>query len=108
MAKYISGLQRSDIIFSSDADLAKYLYLSSVDENMTILGACNAIKAWCIENNVRNDFEFRIQLVNTTPDIKQKFNPWLTAIGQDNGFFKINATYYNGVINSIIADWHSD
>ncbi|EAA7931798.1 phage tail protein [Salmonella enterica] len=108
VAKYISGLQRSDIIFSSDADLAKYLYLSSVDENMTILGACNAIKAWCIENNVRNDFEFRIQLVNTTPDIKQKFNPWLTAIGQDNGFFKINATYYNGVINSIIADWHSD
>ncbi|EAY5228382.1 phage tail protein [Salmonella enterica] len=108
IVNYTSKIQASDVLFSSDSELAKYLYLSTVTPSMSVIEACNAIKAWCNENNVRNDFEFRIQLVNSTPDIKQLFNPWLSAIGHDNGFFKINATYYNGVINSIIADWHSD
>lgn len=108
VVNYTSKIQTSDIVLSSDSELAKYLYLSTVTPSMSVLEACNAIKEWCNENNVRNGFEFRIQLINSTPDIKQLFSPWLSVIGQDTGFFKLNATYYNGVINSIIADWHSD
>ncbi|ELJ3803495.1 phage head-binding domain-containing protein [Escherichia coli] len=108
VVNYTSSIQQSDILSSSDPELAKYLYLSGVTSSMSILDACNAIKTWCNTNNVRNDFEFKIQLVNSTNDIKQVFMPWIAAIGQDTGFFKLKATYYNGIINAIIVDWHSD
>lgn len=108
VVNYRSGIQESDVVVSSDPELAKYVYLSTVTPSMTILEACNAIKEWCNTNGVKHTFEFRISLFSTTADIKATFLPWLSAIGDDAGTFTLKTSYYDGVINSMSVVYELD
>lgn len=108
VVNFRSGIQESDVVVSSDPELAKYVYLSTVTPSMTILEACNAIKEWCNTNGVKHTFEFRISLFSTTADIKATFLPWLAAIGDDAGTFTLKTSYYDGVINSISVVYELD
>lgn len=108
VVNYYSSIQESDVIVSSNSELAKYLYLSTVTPAMSVIDACNAVKTWCNENNVRHALEFRITLVETTPDIKNIFMPWLAQIGDDNGFLTFKTSYYNGVVNYISVVYELD
>lgn len=101
IVNYTSSIQESDILTSSSSELAKYLYLSTVTSGMTVIQACNAVKTWCNENNIRNNFVFSLNLGDASADIRNVFRPWLSAVGDDTGFITLTGTYYNGIINSI-------
>lgn len=101
IVNYTSSIQESDILTSSSSELAKYLYLSTVTSDMTVIQACNAIKTWCNENNIRNNFVFSLNLGDASADIRNVFRPWLSAVGDDTGFITLTGTYYNGIVNSI-------
>lgn len=105
VVNYTSSIQQSDILSSSDPELAKYLYLSTVTPEMTVLQACNAIKTWCNENNIRNNFEFKVFLGDSTTDIRNVFLPWITAIGDYSGYLHLYATFYNGIINTVRVEY---
>lgn len=105
VVNYTSSIQQSDILSSSDPELAKYLYLSTVTPEMTVLQACNAIKTWCNENNIRNNFEFKVFLGDSTVDIRNVFLPWITAIGDYSGYLHLYATFYNGIINTVRVEY---
>uniref|UniRef100_A0AAU8B8R4 Tail protein n=1 Tax=Escherichia phage Baskent_phicoli_1 TaxID=3145031 RepID=A0AAU8B8R4_9CAUD len=105
VVNYTSSIQQSDILSSSDPELAKYLYLSTVTPEMTVLQACNAIKTWCNENNIRNNFEFKVFLGDSTADIRNVFLPWITAIGDSSGYLHLYATFYNGIINTVRVEY---
>nr|DAK93256.1 MAG TPA: tail spike [Caudoviricetes sp.] len=105
VVNYTSSIQQSDILSSSDPELAKYLYLSTVTPGMTVLQACNAIKTWCNENNIRNNFEFKVFLGDSTVDIRNVFLPWITAIGDASGYLCLYATFYNGIINTVRVEY---
>lgn len=105
VVNYTSSIQRSDILSSSDPELAKYLYLSTVTPEMTVLEACNAIKTWCNENNIRNNFEFKVFLGDSTVDIRNVFLPWIAAIGDASGYLHLYATFYNGIINTVRVEY---
>lgn len=105
VVNYTSSIQQSDILSSSDPELAKYLYLSTVTTEMTVLQACNAIKTWCNENNIRNNFEFKVFLGDSTADIRNVFLPWITAIGDYSGYLHLYATFYNGIINTVRVEY---
>lgn len=105
VVNYTSSIQQSDILSSSDPELAKYLYLSTVTPEMTVLQACNAIKTWCNENNIRNNFEFKVFLGDSTTDIRNVFLPWITAIGDFSGYLHLYATFYNGIINTVRVEY---
>lgn len=105
VVNYTSSIQQSDILSSSDPELAKYLYLSTVTPKMTVLQACNAIKTWCNENNIRNNFEFKVFLGDSTVDIRNVFLPWITAIGDASGYLCLYATFYNGIINTVRVEY---
>lgn len=105
VVNYTSNIQHSDILSSSDPELAKYLYLSTVTPEMTVLQACNAIKTWCNENNIRNNFEFKVFLGDSTADIRNVFLPWITAIGDYSGYLHLYATFYNGIINTVRVEY---
>lgn len=108
VVNYTSSIQQSDILSSSDPELAKYLYLSTVTPEMTVLQACNAIKTWCNENNIRNNFEFKVFLGDSTVDIRNVFLPWITAIGDYSGYLHLYATFYNGIINTVRVEYEVD
>lgn len=105
VVNYTSSIQQSDILSSSDPELAKYLYLSTVTPEMTVLQACNAIKTWCNENNIRNNFEFKVFLGDSTVDIRNVFLPWIAAIGDSSGYLHLYATFYNGIINTVRVEY---
>lgn len=105
VVNYTSSIQRSDILSSSDPELAKYLYLSTVTPEMTVLEACNAIKTWCNENNIRNNFEFKVFLGDSSADIRNVFFPWIAAIGDYSGYLSLYATFYNGIINTVRVEY---
>lgn len=101
VVNYSSTIQRPDILSSCDSELAKYLYLSTVTTDMSVLQACNAVKGWCNANGVRTNFEFKLFLGDAPVSIKSVFQPWINAIGDDSGYITLAGTYYNGIINSI-------
>lgn len=105
VVNYTSSIQQSDILSSSDPELAKYLYLSTVTPEMSVLQACNAIKTWCNENNIRNNFEFKVFLGDSTVDIRNVFLPWIAAIGDASGYLHLYATFYNGIINTVRVEY---
>ena len=105
VVNYTSSIQQSDILSSSDPELAKYLYLSTVTPEMSVLQACNAIKTWCNENNIRNNFEFKVFLGDSTVDIRNVFLPWIAAIGDASGYLCLYATFYNGIINTVRVEY---
>lgn len=108
VVNYTSSIQQSDILSSSDPELAKYLYLSTVAPEMTVLQACNAIKTWCNENNIRNNFEFKVFLGDSSVDIRNVFLPWITAIGDYSGYLHLYATFYNGIINTVRVEYEAN
>lgn len=108
VSSYRSDIQKSDILLSSNSELAKYLYLSTVTSGMSVPQACNAIKSWCSSNGVRNDFRFELFLGGTSGVVREVFSPWINAIGDDSGHFSLEATCYSGEVNSIKVTYKVD
>ncbi|QGH76881.1 tail fibers protein [Escherichia phage BEK6] len=98
---FSSTIQDSNVIVNSSSEIAKYLYFSNVKPSMTVLEAFNAVNAWCVSNNVKSDFEFRLSLSEATGDIRSVFQPWLNEIQDDTGFISIFGHYYSGAMSTI-------
>lgn len=108
IANYKSRLQRSNIIYSCDTEMAKYMYLSKVQKSMSVLEACKAIAQWCSENNIKSGFSFEVNFVDAAQSIKDIFYPWLAEVGYDEGYLRMDASYYNGAINTIRVSIKAD